>query len=220
MAIGKILEYILDLILPRPQNVRVLEAMSPEKFRTATRGSGINDASTPENTITVFDYKNPLVRQAIWELKYRGNSKVAVLLAQCLHEELAEELAERKAALNFSAPILIPVPLSKKRLRERGFNQCELLADALETVDGGNFFEVRRDLLIKVRDTESQTKKNRTARLKNLENCFAVKTPTEISGRNIILLDDVITTGATVDEARRTLKRAGARKVLCVAVAH
>ncbi|MDO8482957.1 MAG: ComF family protein [bacterium] len=216
----KILLYLLDLFLPRSENVRSLEEMNPEKFRAATRGSERDATSIPENTVAVFDYKHPLVRQAIWELKYRGNTNVAELLAQCLHEELAEELSERKSLENFGKPLLVPVPLSKKRLRERGFNQCELLADALEILDDGNFFEVRRDLLTKVRDTESQTKKNRAARLKNLENCFSVKTPEEISGRNVIILDDVITTGATLDEARRTLKACGARKILCLAIAH
>lgn len=217
----KILEYLLDLVLPRPQNVRVLEEMNPEKFRAATSPSELRAADhTPENPFTLFDYKHSLVRQAIWELKYRGNKKIAKLLAECLYEELVEELTERKTFENFEKPLLIPVPLSKKRLWERGFNQCELLADALETLDRENFFEVCRNVLIKVKDTESQTKNNRASRLKNLKNCFAVPRPEKIAGRNIILLDDVITTGATLDETRRTLKRAGVRKIFCVAVAH
>lgn len=215
----KILEYLLDLILPRSKILRALEEMTPEKFLAAT-GQNRTTNSATENALVRFDYKHPLVRQAVWELKYRGNKKVAKLLAECLYEELVEEITERKNFENFEKPLLVPVPLSKKRFRERGFNQCELLAVALETLGGGNFFEVVRNVLVKVKETDSQTKKNRAERLKNLKNCFAVHRPEKIAGRNIILLDDVITTGATLNEARRTLKRSGARKVLCVAVAH
>lgn len=208
------------MILPRSKNVRMLEEMTPERFRAVLTHRAAPDLTVPENALIVFDYKHPLVRQAIWELKYRGNKKITRLLAECLYEELVEELTERKSFEGFERPILVPVPLSKKRLRERGFNQCELLADALAVLDGGNFFEVRRDILVKVRDTESQTKKNRAERLKNLENCFAIKTPEATTDRNIILLDDVITTGATMDEAGRALRRASVRKILHLAVAH
>src|SRR3989344_7136086 len=215
----KFLEYVLDFILPRSKNVRILEDMTPEKFRAAVAGSSGSDPA-PKNALAVFDYKHPLVRQAVWELKYRGNKKITRLLAERIHEELVEELTERKSFENFEKPFLIPIPLSKKRLLERGFNQCELLVNALETLDGRNFFELRRDLLIKIRETESQTKKNRAKRLENLKECFSVPEPEQITGRNVILIEDVTTTGATFEEARRTLKRAGVRKILCVAIAH
>ena len=220
MTFKKILEYTLELILPRSKNVRMLEEMTPERFRAVLTHRAAPDLTVPENALIVFDYKHPLVRQAIWELKYRGNKKITRLLAECLYEELVEELTERKSFENFEKPFLIPIPLSKKRLLERGFNQCELLVNALETLDGRNFFELRRDLLIKIRETESQTKKNRAKRLENLKECFSVPEPEQITGRNVILIDDVTTTGATFEEARRTLKRAGVRKILCVAIAH
>lgn len=217
----KIFEYFLELILPQSDGLRKLETMRAEDLRRAaarSRAAALDDL--PARTFVLFDYKQPLVREAIWELKYRGNKKVAKLLSECLYEEIAEELTDRKLSENFDRPILIPVPLSKKRLQKRGWNQCELLSDALHTIDNGNFFEVRKDILIKVRDTDSQTKKNRAARLENLKDCFAVPLPEKIAGRNIILLDDVTTTGATLEEARRTLVASGARKILTVAIAH
>ncbi len=213
----KFFEYILELLLPRPEAVRNVEAMRPEDLRRRAPRARQN---LPPDTLALFDYGNPLMRQAIWELKYRGNKKIAKLLADCLYEELAEELFERKSFEAFVRPLLIPMPLSKGRERQRDFNQCELLAAALEERGGGHFFEVGRDLLIKVRETESQTKKNRAERLKNLSGCFALSQPEKVSGRNIILLDDVTTTGATFEEARKTLAQAGARKILAVAAAH
>ncbi|MDO8591080.1 MAG: hypothetical protein Q7R65_03840 [bacterium] len=214
----KLFEYLLELLLPRPMAVREIEAMHPEDLRQRAGRAGGN---LPPDTLALFDYKNSLVRQAIWELKYRGNKKIAMLLSDCLYEELTEELSERKVFETFDKPVLIAIPLSKNRERERGWNQCALLAAALEERGGGNnFFEVAQNILVKIKDTDSQTKKHRSERLKNLSGCFAVVDSAEILGRNIILLDDVTTTGATFEEARKTLTRSGARKVLAIAVAH
>ena len=209
---------LLDFLLPRSKTVAEIESLTSEELRKRVPRSKNN---LPENILALFDYKNPIIRQAIWELKYRGNKKVVALLAECLYEELAEEIAERKVFDSFELPILIPIPLSKKRKLERGFNQTELLSDGLlKHASTSTFFEVNNHILLKIKDTESQTKKNRTERLKNLRDCFSVQDPAKIAGRNIILLDDVITTGATFEEARKTLETAGARKVVAIAVAH
>lgn len=171
--------------------------------------------------MALFDYRRPLIRKAIWELKYRGNRQIAKLLAETLYQELLPELADRLEFENFLNPILIPLPISEKRRRERGFNQCELLGEKLVEADDNRNFIYHQDLLLKNRHTESQTRShNRRERLENLRGCFSVKNPQEILGRNLVLLDDVITTGATVKEARRTLLASGARKVIIFAIAH
>ena len=88
--------------------------------------------------IAFFDYRDPLVRTAIWELKFRGNRAVAALLAECLFDELSAELSELEIFENFTQPLIISIPLSSKRRRERGFNQCEILLDELAKLDTGN----------------------------------------------------------------------------------
>ena len=173
--------------------------------------------------IAFFDYRDPLVRTAIWELKFRGNRAVASLLAECLFDELSAELSELEIFENFTQPLIIPVPLSSKRRRERGFNQCEILLDGLAKLDTGNIFEINKNLLIKIKDTSSQTKTDsRASRLKNLRGAFAVSEDSgaDAAGRNIIVIDDVTTTGTTLSEAMKTLRRAGAKKVLGIALAH
>lgn len=212
--------YLLEILLPRSESTKRLEEMSAGEFWEVTRTRATSPSPSFLGPTFLFDYRQPLVRQAIWELKYRGNKKITRLLAQCLYEELAEELSEKTVFENLGKPLLIPIPLSKKRRQERGFNQCELLANELEAIDTGNFFEVSLGTLIKIRDTESQTKKGRTARLENLKNCFAIPIPPKIAGRSVILLDDVTTTGATFEEAKRTIISAGAKKVFEIAVAH
>ncbi|MDP3661515.1 MAG: phosphoribosyltransferase family protein [bacterium] len=207
------------LALLFPQSARVAEV---EQMNSAT----FHDAVPPlpfqpsEWVLPLFPYENLLVKTAVWEVKYRGNSTLARLMGELLAGELAEWLIELSETGNFREPLLIPIPLAKKREQKRGGNQCEILAREMMRELSG-MIELNTNLLIKIKETESQTKsKNRDARIKNLEGCFAVKNPAEIKNRNIVLLDDVTTTGATLAEARKTLLARGARKVIAIAFAH
>jgi ComF family protein len=214
----KFLQELLDWILPRSEEVARLERMSPAEFRENVPPAR---ASSEPNIHSLFDYRHPLATTVIWELKYRGNRKIASLLGVLLYEEILSLMSEKTLFSGFENPILLPIPLSKERQRERGFNQTDLLADELEKIDKENLFIVRKDILMKIRHTESQTKsRSRSARLENLKNCFALKDPAEIAGRNIIVIDDVLTTGATLTEASRVLRAAGAKHIITLTVAH
>src|SRR3989344_3736253 len=218
--------FLLDIIFPQKPLTRELESMGADEFLTR---AGRADERVGEDIISLFDYRDPLVREAVWQLKYRGNKKVVRLLATVFHDEILAFLEEYAPLTNFGDPLLIPIPLSRKREWERGFNQCRLLADELLRLDahpssppfqGGDLRgdSVGRNFtlslaLTKIKDTRSQTKsESRAARLKNLKDCFVADTAA-VSGRNIILIDDVATTGATLEEARKTLRHAGARQV-------
>ncbi|MDO8620023.1 MAG: phosphoribosyltransferase family protein [bacterium] len=213
---NRLFQMILDILFPQKRLVRELQMMDP--FDLASR------AEKPEGRagkaiLSCFSYRDPLIRQAIWELKYRGNKKVEHLLATILHDELLAFLEEYAPLTNFTDPLLIPIPLSKRRERERGFNQCRLLVDEIMRLDGGTNFTLSL-ALTKIKDTASQTKQDsRAKRLENLKDCFRADAEA-VRGRNIILIDDVATTGATLEEARRTLRHAGARKVIAFTAAH
>lgn len=215
--IKKWLNLVLDFFLPKSAIVKNLEAMGSSGFSGQAKRS--RELNGHEGLIALFDYRDPLVRTAIWELKFRGNRSVATLLAEVLFDELSAELSEREIFENFNRPLLVPVPLSKNRRRKRGFNQCEILLDELAKL--GKIFEINKNLLLKIRDTSSQTKTDsRASRLKNLRGAFAVNENGAARHRNIIVIDDVTTTGATLNEAIKTLRRAGAKKVLGFAIAH
>jgi ComF family protein len=105
---------------------------------------------------------------------------------------------------------IIPVPLHTNRLRRRGFNQSLLLALA--------FFpdqrrKIKKTALLRQRDTISQTGLDGAARRRNMRDAFVVSRPEEVSGKKIVLVDDVFTTGTTVNECARALKQAGAAQV-------
>ena len=209
-------QFLLDILFPPKRAVRELESMDAVTFASKMEKP---DNYAGKDIISLFGYGQSEVRQAVWELKYRGNRKIARLLAEALYDEMLAFLEEYAPLTNFHEPLLIPIPLSKKREAERGFNQCRLLTDELMRIDQGRNFTLSL-ALTKVKDTMSQTKTDsRKGRLENLSGCFRADAD-QVLRRNIILIDDVATTGATLEEARRTLKAAGARRVIAFTVAH
>jgi ComF family protein len=105
---------------------------------------------------------------------------------------------------------LIPVPLHPKRLRERGFNQALLLSKTLRDIPSE---KIKPRLLKRIRHTPPQIRLAPDERRQNVRGAFALDTPGVIRGKNILLVDDVFTTGATVNECARVLKSAGAGRV-------
>jgi len=172
----------------------------------------------------LYDYRHPPVKKALWLLKYKGKKRIAEIFAEIMYGRMLEELSELGIMENFRKPVLIPIPLSPKRRRERGYNQAELLCLELIKINNirhGVYLKLEKDILIKPKDTKHQARiENRSERLKNIIGSFAVKNPEIIEGKNIILIDDILTTGATLNEARKILKRSGARKVIAFTVAH
>ncbi|MCX6717627.1 MAG: phosphoribosyltransferase family protein, partial [Candidatus Taylorbacteria bacterium] len=105
-------------------------------------------------------------------------------------------------------------------IKKRGFNQCELLVKILTELDNNQNFQSETKAIFKIKETIHQSEtKNKSKRLKNLEGCFSAD-PLKVRGKCIILIDDVITTGATMKEVSKTLKDAGARKVIGFSIAH
>ncbi|MDZ7413507.1 MAG: ComF family protein [candidate division KSB1 bacterium] len=112
--------------------------------------------------------------------------------------------------------VLVPIPLHPARRRERGYNQSELLARRAAKVCG---LPVETDLLRRTRYTRPQSQLGASERAKNVAGAFAVRLPAEVGGRRVILVDDVLTTGATASECARVLKEAGALEVFLATAA-
>jgi ComF family protein len=116
----------------------------------------------------------------------------------------------RHAPFPIDHDVVLPVPLHLERLRWRGFNQSLLLADAVARAARR---PLRRMALEKQRATPPQVGLDEAARRHNVRGAFVARQPAAVRGRTVLLIDDVMTTGATVDECARTLRRAGARRV-------
>ena len=215
-----ILNTIFNLIFP--VNCLICGKNGEDLCLACLASCPVAECETAKWVFPIFDYRHPPIKKSIWFLKYKGKKRLANVFAEILYGKILEELSDLILFENFHQPILIPIPLAPKRKRERGFNQAELICQKLIKLDkNSHTFELMTNVLIKLKDTKHQAQiENRTERLKNIINSFSVKNIELIKGRNIILIDDVTTTGATLQEARRVLKQAGAKKIIAFTIAH
>jgi len=169
----------------------------------------------------IFSYKEKAIRGVLWNIKYKGDTTAIEVLAEVLYDTIIASVYEDRLPGLSKTYLIIPIPMTQKSLRERGYNQSELLARAICKKDGEKIFKLETKLLVKNKWTENQMSiKNRRDRLNNIKGCFSIKDNSSIKGRGVILIDDIVTTGATLNEARRALLSAGAKNVIAFTVAH
>jgi len=151
-----------------------------------------------------------VIQTAIHHIKYQKMNRLAEQIGKWSQKFLLGELSKE------SIDLVLPVPLHPLRKKERGYNQSYHIAKGIfETLAP----PVRTGLLVRARHTPSQTALNREQRQQNVSDAFRVRFPDQVSGNSIVLVDDVVTTGATMDECALTLKSAGATRVVGVALA-
>lgn len=151
-----------------------------------------------------------VVRELIHRLKYNGELWLAEPLGDLLEQGLEDE---RLAGEEFDA--VVPVPLHPLRRREREFNQAEILGRELARRRGWHFLEA----LQRTRYTLTQTHFDRRRRMQNLRDAFSMRQNAVVQGKHLLLVDDVLTTGSTLDECARVLLEAGAQSVRALTVA-
>lgn len=173
--------------------------------------SACKEQALPEGLISVFEYADPLLDQAIIFGKY----KFLPNIYQTLGKLLIKYLVRHDYHEIFSEPMLCPIPLAKARLRWRGFNQSVIIAEALS-----NYFSWPiTNVLQRTKPTKTQKDLNKKQRQINVAQSFRITDVSAIANHNIILVDDVITTGATALEAAKVLKSAGAQSLWIVTLA-
>lgn len=217
MTLASIWSLFIEFLYPKTEDVYKLESLSPGELL----GKLPPAQDLGESTLALFAYGDPLVRSIVHELKYRHNTALTKSLAVVLMDTLRGELAERALSDNFHTPLLIPMPMSPARRKERGWNQTEVICQELIALDTENIFQYAPHTLSKIKHTESQARiANKKIRLSNVAGSMRVEDPELTKGRCIVLLDDVTTTGATFAEAKKKLRECGASKILCIAIAH
>lgn len=155
--------------------------------------------------------KKGIVQELIHKLKYKGHQEIGETIGYWYAEEL------KNIQLLHDIDYIIPVPLHQKKLKNRGYNQVTTFGKALsETLK----IPIKELLLIRKKDTKSQTKKNRINRSAVVEHVFTIAETTEFKNKHFLLIDDVITTGATLESCgRELLKIPGARlSIVCIAM--
>ena len=206
--------YLLDAILPPHEDVRRARLLSPEKLAALVSPRA---AALPWIT-ALLPYREAHVRALIRAIKYHGETRALTGVGEYLGEYLIESIAEKRLLDGWGVPLLIAIPSSARKLRARGYNQAERILEAALPALGGAGLAAPRVLAREER--QSQVEVLRAERAANIHGAFFVPDSRAVRGKEIILIDDVTESGATLADARRALLSAGARDVIAVALAH
>jgi ComF family protein len=200
----KLLTALFDIVFPPDSDELVVRSLSPESVRSLYREHANRDwaACSP--------FKHEHIRALIHETKYGRNADAQKLLALLLIEYMTRHKQARKA-------LWMPIPLSPARMRARGYNQ---VLEVLKLVNEIEPIMILSDTLERTRDTRPQTELSREGRLSNMRGAFSVVKPDTITDKDIIIIDDVVTTGATLREAKAVLLPYHPRSIALLALAH
>jgi len=155
--------------------------------------------------------KGGKVQNLMHHFKYKGMQQIGVLLGNMAGDQLA------KSAVFSSVDVIIPVPLHKKRLKERGYNQSTCFANGLAQRLNAI---VDNDNLVRVKSTETQTHKSRFSRFENMQEVFCVIDHKQLAGKHILLVDDVVTTGSTLEACSLQLLKIEGLKLSIATIAY
>jgi len=205
----KLYNDLLDFVYPPYCILCEAELEAENKLVCRDCWERLGSSSTRETFISkqrilaLYSYSND-VRTIIHNLKYRSKTHLAVNLGRSIGKIIKGDKRIRKWDL------LIPIPLHKVKQRSRGFNQSELIVDAIAEVSS---IEKDSTILIRHRYTRNQAALPMRERAKNVKGAFTVLNKFKIEGKKIILVDDVVTTGSTMLECIKVLKEGGAKEV-------
>lgn len=162
-----------------------------------------------DKLFSASSFKNKIVKEAVHKFKYGYIKDLAGPLSLLILTHLQNIGAEIDKSF-----VIVPVPLSDRKKRRRGFNQSEEIGLIISKTTGIPLFT---DTLIKTKETKPQTELNKEEKPENLKDCFKIKK--DIKDKNVLLLDDVYATGSTMEECAKILKQAGAGKIWGITVA-
>ncbi|TFG35941.1 MAG: ComF family protein [Parcubacteria group bacterium] len=210
-------ELILDIVFPPSCFVCQREGdYLCQDCKAVLEISGVHKNYSGKNINDLYfalPYQSSLIKDLIKKFKYEPFVKE---LGKSLSSLIIEHINLIDNKPDFTGFVLVPVPLEKKKLKWRGFNQSEEIGKGL-----ADFLKIPliSDVLIKTKETLDQVNLNDQEREENIKNAFLCQDPKRIKGGKIIIIDDVFTTGSTMEEAAGILKEAGAEKIIGVTVA-
>ncbi|MSU45179.1 MAG: ComF family protein [Candidatus Zambryskibacteria bacterium] len=215
-SLRELLLTLLDFFLPERRDFTVVKKLDENSLISLPKAPQVVgfDWIHP-----LFHYKDDRVRAIIWELKYRENTLPLENIGKLLYEEILSVISEISLFDSDASFVLLPVPITPERRTERGYNQSEHIAKSVLENDIEHILLYAPQWFEKVFETPKQSRsESKSERMKNLLGCF--RADNRLEGKYIILIDDVVTTGSTLLEARNTLMKAGVKDVLAFTIAH
>lgn len=168
--------------------------------------SNTKNQNSYEQLLCLFEY-NGIIKDKMLQYKFKNKKYLSRMFGELLASGVKKH--------NIVADMIIPVPISKRRLQERGYNQCEYIAKFFSKISN---IQLEKNCLIKIKDNPKQSTLSAISRITNVMDAYKVLNVEKIFDKTIILLDDIYTTGATMNECAKVLKKAGAKKVIALAV--
>lgn len=198
------LQIIFDSIFPPHEEALIVRELAESDMRGMYMLQSVNDIRA------LSRYTDTRIRALIHEAKFHGNTKAFSLLSVLVRTYLEKSSVQ--------IDIVVPIPLSRARMRARGYNQVfEVLRATQSHIPN---MVIATDILMRTRDTRPQTELPRNERLVNVSDAFGVTHEDKITGKHILVIDDVSTTGATLLAAKAALQGYAPASITCVALAH
>jgi ComF family protein len=211
-----LIQTIGNIIMPQSEEASLVNQLSSGQiFEKSKKFPQIS-----KDEISIFDYKDPLVKNIIWQIKYKNNKDATKKIAEICHDFFVDIASESVFNGEFEKLIVVPIPISKTRKNERGFNQCEVILESVKRLDNDEILEIETNNLIKLNNTENQTHLTKSERENNLRGSFKIVDPSKFNNKIIIIFDDIITTGSTMKEAETLLKKCKPKRIIKFSVAH
>jgi len=195
-SIAKLWEALIEVIYPRENYCIICKEEDCFGICDTCKKSIKLIGEAYQDEIISYGYYGGVLKELILKFKYKDNFTAGDILAEILEEYITENF-------NYKEYIITYIPLSKKAEKVRGFNQCEYIAKKISRDLSIEVLEV----LIKAKETKVQKKLKKDERFENIKNAFKIKKGIKIKNQKIILIDDVATTGATLKEAYKLLKK-------------
>lgn len=191
-----------DIVFPPRKDELRVRALTKEDMRLFFAIRSI------EGITVLSSYAHRDIRTLIHEAKFHNNARASMLLGVLLNQFLCEKEG------TFDS--IVPIPLSRARLRARGYNQVEEILLTIPEIHT----HIHTDTIRRTRNTTPQTELKRTDRLLNMRDAFTVVDPIHVRGKRILIIDDVVTTGATIRAAKASLLPHSPTSVTCLALTH
>jgi ComF family protein len=232
MPINTIFQFILELIFPLDKKDRRLRSMSLDEINTTIPHvlcgkDGIPYIATSgvigRGIHAVWQYNHTVAQHIIFSIKNNRDKYAARIAGYAIGEYLQKYFGANRTfdMQNTEEMVLIPIPLSRKRLRERGYNQAELIAEVVSG-EPQYHYTIRTDILSHPHHASEQKSKNRKERVRSAQELFVINPDgiSKIQNKVCIVIDDVVTTGSTLVAARNILTANGATYVILIGLAH
>lgn len=215
--IVNLFDFFIDQLFPNDRRVKYIQNL----IDTNSLNSLPQAHNLRPNTISLFSYQDLHVKSLVKQIKYKNNQAFTKEIAKLLYEEIIGIYSEEMFFHAKNKPIIIPVPMSRDRKKVRGYNQTEKILFEIKLHDEQKIFDYRSDIIFKKDNSKPQTQTlTKEERLRNIKNSFFIKEPNIIKKRTLFIIDDVITTGATISEIESLLMHHGANQVYSFTIAH